>query len=195
MSENVVTIEQADNLAAIARERDRVLSELARRNEEWLRAHWAEILPRARGKSLAVAGQEAFIADSDLEAQTMAQAAHPEDEGWIYTWVRPGQRLADPFVTIRIVDDPILNAWMRAQDERHKRNLDWLQTHWGDLLPQALGRHVVVAGEVAFVADTSVEAWAMANAAHPEDDGAFGQYVSPKEGPRIYENRGSVVHR
>jgi hypothetical protein len=31
------------------------------RNNEWLQAHWADVLPQARGKFLAVAGQEAFI--------------------------------------------------------------------------------------------------------------------------------------
>jgi hypothetical protein len=185
MSEALVVIAQADDLAARARERQRVLDEQAKRNNRWLRAHWAEILPRAQGKSVAVAGEEAFIADTDEEARAMAQAAHPEDEGLIYTSVWRGQTPADNFVTIQLVDDPIVNARARAQDERIKRNLDWLQAHWGDLLPQALGKHVAVAGEEAFVADTSEEAWAMAKAAHPEDDGAFSKYVSPKPGPRI----------
>lgn len=39
-----------------------------RRNNEWLQAHWAAVLPQARGKFLAVAGQEAFIADTIAEA-------------------------------------------------------------------------------------------------------------------------------
>ena len=33
----------------------------------------------------------------------------------------------------------------------------------------------------------------MARAAHPEDDGEFGQYVFPGLGPRIYENRWRVA--
>jgi uncharacterized protein YbdZ (MbtH family) len=189
MSENLEALERADDLAARARERQRALSEQADRNYQWLKAHWAEILPQSRGKAVAVAGQEAFVADTEEDAQTLAQAAHPDDEGLVYTGVSRLQTMADNLVVFHPVDDPLLNARARAQDERLRRNLDWLQSHWGDLLPQALGKHVVVAGEEAFVADTSGEAWAMARAAHPEDDGAFCKYVSPRKGPRIYSPR------
>ena len=96
-------------------------------------------------------------------------------------------------VTMELVDDPAVIARARAEDERFKRNSDWLQAHWPDLLPQALGKHLVVAGQEAFVADTSAEAWAMAEAAHPDDDGSFCQYVLPHRGPRIYAHRGRVV--
>lgn len=48
------------------------------RNEEWLEAHWAEVLPQARGKFLAIAGQEAFIADTPAEAWAWVDAVHPE---------------------------------------------------------------------------------------------------------------------
>lgn len=51
--------------------------EHAPRNDDWLKAHWPEIVPRARGRFLAVAGQEAFIADTPEEAWAMAMAAHP----------------------------------------------------------------------------------------------------------------------
>jgi hypothetical protein len=38
---------------------DRVLArmERARRNSRWLQAHWADLLPRAAGKFVAVAGE------------------------------------------------------------------------------------------------------------------------------------------
>jgi hypothetical protein len=52
---------------------------------------------------------------------------------------------------------------------------------------------VVVAGEEAFLADSPEEARAMAKAAHPDDDGAFGRYVFPNEYPRIYANRRQVA--
>src|SRR5882757_8587131 len=84
------------------------------------------------------------------------------------------------------VTDPIEIARARAQDERHKRNLEWLESHWSDLLPHARGRFLAVAGEEAFVADTPEEAWARARSAHPEDNGAFSQYVFKEGGPRIY---------
>jgi hypothetical protein len=89
-------------------------------------------------------------------------------------------------VTMELVDAADVSARDRAQHERAKRNSEWLQTHWALLLPQARGKHLVVAGQEAFVADTPDEAWAMANAAHPDDDGALGRYVFPNTWPRTY---------
>src|SRR5436309_500330 len=116
MSENLVVMEQADDLAARARERQRVLDEQADHNYQWLRAHWEEILPRAQGKAVAVAGKEAFIADTEEEALALARAAHPGDEGLIYTSVRRDQALADNMVAIQLVDDPAVNARARARN-------------------------------------------------------------------------------
>jgi hypothetical protein len=96
----------------------------------------------------------------------------------------------EPKITIEDVTDPIEIARFRAQDEQHKRNSDWLQAHWSDVLPQAQGKFLAVAGQEAFIADSPEEAWAWAAAKHPEDNGAFVQYVFPKGGPRIYGNRG-----
>jgi hypothetical protein len=96
-------------------------------------------------------------------------------------------------VTMELVDAADVSAQARAQDERFKRNSDWLEAHWADLLPQARGKHLVVAGQEAFIADTPEEARAMAEAAHPDDDGAFGQYVFPNTWPRIYANRRRVA--
>lgn len=87
------------------------------------------------------------------------------------------------------VTDPAEIARFRAQDERHKRNLHWLESHWASLLPYVRGRFLAVAGEEAFVADTPEEAWARARSAHPDDDGAFSQYVFKQGGPRFYGNR------
>jgi hypothetical protein len=97
-------------------------------------------------------------------------------------------------VTMQVVDDPAVIARARAQHERAKRNSDWLQAHWPDLLPQARGKHLAVAGQEAFIADTPEEAWAMAKAAHPDDDGAFGRYVFPNTWPRIYAYRRRVAN-
>jgi hypothetical protein len=88
------------------------------------------------------------------------------------------------------IDDPATIARSRLQDERAKRNNDWLQAHWSMLLPRARGKFVAVAGQEAFIADTAEEAWRMARAAHPEDDGAISQYVFPEGGQRIYAYRG-----
>lgn len=94
----------------------------------------------------------------------------------------------EPTFVIEEVTDPAEIARSQAQNERHRRNSDWLQAHWPDLLPQARGKFVAVAGQEAFIADTSQEAWALAQAAHPEDDGAISQYVPARLGPRIYAN-------
>jgi hypothetical protein len=98
--------------------------------------------------------------------------------------------MREPRFIIEEVTDPEEIARHRDVAERAKRNSDWLQAHWPDLLPHALGRHLVVAGQEAFIADTPEEAWALAMEAHPDDTGAIMQYVSPERGPRIYAYRG-----
>jgi hypothetical protein len=95
----------------------------------------------------------------------------------------------EPRFIIEEVDDPVEIARFQAQDERARRNSKWLQAHWPDVLPHARGRFLAVAGQEAFIADTPEEAWAMAEAAHPDDDGLLVQYVRPEPGPRIYAHR------
>jgi hypothetical protein len=51
--------------------------------------HWAEVLPQARGKFLAVADQEAFIADTPAEAWACVDAMHPEDNGAFVRYIHP----------------------------------------------------------------------------------------------------------
>jgi len=97
--------------------------------------------------------------------------------------------MIDSHLTLEEVNDPAEIARVRAVHEQAKRNSDWLEAHWPDILPEALGKHLVVAGQEAFIADTSAEAWAMAKAAHPDDDGGLCQYVLPGRGPRIYAHR------
>ncbi len=104
--------------------------------------------------------------------------------------------MKEPQFIIEEINDPAEVARCRAQDERARRNSEWLQAHWGDLLPQARGKFLAVAGQEAFLADTPEEAWAWAARAHPEDDGALVQYVRTGTGPRIYANRGRMAgHR
>jgi hypothetical protein len=92
----------------------------------------------------------------------------------------------EPPFSIEEVTDPNEIARARAQDERHRRNSDWLQVHWADVLPQARGKFLAVAGQEPFIADTPEDAWAWAKATHPEDDGEFVHYIRPETGPRIY---------
>jgi hypothetical protein len=96
----------------------------------------------------------------------------------------------EPKLVIEEVNDPVATERVRLAQERYRRNSDWLAAHWGDLLPGALGKHVAVAGQEAFVADTPQEAIAAAQAAHPEDQGLLIQYVIPHKGPRFYDCRG-----
>ena len=97
--------------------------------------------------------------------------------------------MSEPHLIIEEVTDPTEVARCRAQHERGRRNTNWLEAHWPDLLPQARGKHLAVAGQEAFIADTPEEAWAWVETTHPEDDGAFVQYVIPERGPRFYGNR------
>jgi hypothetical protein len=90
-----------------------------------------------------------------------------------------------PFV---IEENSASSASTRAQHEQAQKNLDWLQYHWPDLLPPALGKFVAVAGQQAFIADSPAEARSRAIAAHPEDKGVLVQYVRPEKGPHIYGN-------
>ena len=87
------------------------------------------------------------------------------------------------------VVDPGEIARFRAQDDRARRNSAWLESHWADVLPRARGKFLAVAGQEAFIAESPEAAWAMAEAAHPEDSGAFVQYVRPERGPRLYAHR------
>jgi hypothetical protein len=97
-----------------------------------------------------------------------------------------GAGMQQPRFVIEEVADPDEIARFKAQDARARRNSDWLQAHWPELLPAARGKFIAVAGQEAFIAGTAEEAWAMAKAAHPDDDGAIDQYVRPERGPRIY---------
>jgi hypothetical protein len=87
------------------------------------------------------------------------------------------------------VTDPAEVTRFNAQYEQMRRNADWLEAHWDDVLPQAHGKFLAVAGQEAFLGDSADEAWAWTATAHAEDLGALVQYVLPPGGPRFYANR------
>ena len=95
-----------------------------------------------------------------------------------------------PTFIIEEVTDSNEIARAQAQDDRHRRNDEWLEAHWAEVLPQARGKFLAIADQEAFIADTPAEAWAWVDAVHPEDDGATVRYVRPEKGPRIYVDRG-----
>jgi hypothetical protein len=69
-------------------QRSRAQHERHVRNSDWLAAHWHELLPHARGRFVAVADQQAFVADSAREAWEWARTSHPGDDGAIVQYVR-----------------------------------------------------------------------------------------------------------
>ena len=95
----------------------------------------------------------------------------------------------EPKITFEEVPASARTERDRLGAEQFHRNVKWLEAHWGDVLPQARGKFIAVAGQEAFMADTGEEAEARAKAAHPEDEGILVQYVLPPGGPRIYGNR------
>ncbi len=99
-------------------------------------------------------------------------------------------KIAPPEMTIEVVTDPQEIARSQAQHARFGRNLDWLESHWNELLPHARGRFVAVAHQQAFVADSADDAWAWIRAQHPDDNGGFVQYVPSRKAWRIYANYG-----
>ncbi len=69
-------ITDPDELAKARAQRERF-----DRNTAWLQTHAAEVYRRYRGKCICIAGEELFVADSPEQAQALAAAAHPEDDG------------------------------------------------------------------------------------------------------------------
>jgi hypothetical protein len=81
---NLTEVTSPDEIARFRR-----VEEQGRANSEWLQAHWADLLPAARGKFLAVAGQQGFVATTASEAEALASTAHPDDEGILVQYVLP----------------------------------------------------------------------------------------------------------
>jgi hypothetical protein len=94
------------------------------------------------------------------------------------------------FVIEEVTESPESAARRRATDDQFRRNSEWLQTHWGDLIPQVYGKHLAVAGQEAFFGDDLDDVITRAKSAHPEDAGMYVRYVRHPIGPRIYGNRG-----
>ncbi len=84
------------------------------------------------------------------------------------------------------VTDPEALAKARAQHQRFDRNSAWLQAHAKDVYTRYRGKCVVIAGEEIFAADTPEEAWALAAAAHLEDDCSFIRYIPHEHVACIY---------
>jgi len=92
-------------------------------------------------------------------------------------------------MTIRKITDPEEQAERQAWRARADRNAAWLQTHAAEVFPHHRGRHICVAGEELFVADSVEEVLRLARTAHPEDDAFFLQYIPKDRVARIYADR------
>ena len=90
---------------------------------------------------------------------------------------------------IEEINDPEFNALIHSQGVQFKKNMRWLSSHWEDVLPQARGQYVAVAGGEAFLAPDPIEAERLASLAHPEDKGIFVQHVYAEKGARLYGHR------
>jgi hypothetical protein len=90
-----------------------------------------------------------------------------------------------PPLVMEEATDPEELARALAQRQRADRNVAWLQAHVQEMYSQYRGRFICVAGEELFVADTPEEAFALATAAHPDDDGRFLRYIPRRKVARI----------
>ena len=92
-------------------------------------------------------------------------------------------------ITMEEVTDPEELAKARAQRERFDRNFAWFKAHAAEIFARCRGKCICIAGEELFVADTPEEVMTLAQAAHPEDDGSFMQYIPREKLARIYAHK------
>jgi hypothetical protein len=91
------------------------------------------------------------------------------------------------------VTDPVHLAEVQARSERFRRNLAWFEAHAEELYRTQRGKYLCIAGQEVFVADTAEVVLALAQAAHPEDDGRFTRYIPRVRTERIYAHRRPVA--
>ncbi len=89
-------------------------------------------------------------------------------------------------VVMEEMTDPIELAKAQVQRERFDRNWAWFKTRATEIYERFRGQCVVIAGEEVFAAEMPTEAWALAKAAHPKDDGSFILYIPREKVARIY---------
>jgi hypothetical protein len=89
-------------------------------------------------------------------------------------------------VMMEVLTDPAELARSRARRKQFDRNAAWLQAHASEVYARNRGKCICIAGQELFVADSPQEALALGNAAHPDDEGSFVQYIPLERVPRIY---------
>ena len=91
-------------------------------------------------------------------------------------------------VVMEEITDPVELAKAQAQRERFDRNWVWFKARATEIYERFRGQCVVIAGEEIFAAATAKEAWALAGAAHPEDEGSFILSIPREKMARFYGN-------
>jgi glutathione S-transferase len=76
MEVQFIEVTDPDELARIGAQQERF-----KKNTNYWNAHAANLFDQHRGRYVCVAGEQFFIADTAIAAQTLALAAHPEDDG------------------------------------------------------------------------------------------------------------------
>lgn len=94
-----------------------------------------------------------------------------------------------PPIVMEEVDDPAEIARAQLRRALFDRNFEWLARHAPEVYEKYRGKHIAIAGEEVFAADTSEEALGLASTAHPEDEGRFVQYLPREKMARVYANQ------
>lgn len=89
-------------------------------------------------------------------------------------------------VQVTEMTDPDELARARAQRKQFERNVAWLQAHAAEVYAANRGKHICIAGEQLFTADSPEEAKRRARAAHPEDQGSFVEFIPPRYPPHAH---------
>jgi hypothetical protein len=88
-------------------------------------------------------------------------------------------------IRIETVDDICEMQEARARRMAFDLNSEWLETHASQVYAHR-GKHICIAGQELFVADTAEEALRLGQAAHPMDAGILLRFVPLQHIPRIY---------
>ncbi len=97
---NTIVMEEMTDPVEI--ERTRAQKHLFDRNWQWFVAQVPAIYETYRGKSICIAGQEVFAADTAKEALDLATAAHPQDNGRFLMHI-PTEKMVRIYVASRPV--------------------------------------------------------------------------------------------
>lgn len=93
---------------------------------------------------------------------------------------------ASPRLAMVEISDSKETANIKAQRLRFRKNSDWLEAHVAEVYSRHRGKHICIAGQELFVADSAPQAVALARQAHPDDDGFLLRYIPREKLERIY---------